>query len=81
MHYGFGGFNGLGWFGAGFGMILFWILVIAVIALLVRLISNSGGKRESRRRRTPIETLEDRYAAGDISREEFMEKKKDLVGR
>jgi len=68
----------------GFGgvfMILFWILVILAIAALVRWLAaphsgSSGGPRGGGRR--ALEVLEERYARGEIDREEFLQKKADL---
>ncbi|MFP4679999.1 MAG: SHOCT domain-containing protein [Chitinispirillaceae bacterium] len=64
-----------GW-GGGF-MILLWIVIIAlVIFLLVRYLRGyaPGGGQES-----ALDVLRKRYARGEISKEEFEEKKKDLM--
>lgn len=75
MHTYFGGF-GMG----GLGMILFWIAVIAVIVLLIKYLSDSSrGNRTGEKNANEI--LRERYAAGEISREEFKEKKKELARR
>ncbi len=70
MHYGFG----------GFGMILFWVVFVAAIALVVKALIGSGDKRTTREK-TPLDILKDRYAAGEITRSEFEEIKHDLVER
>jgi putative membrane protein len=75
MHYGFGGFGGIG----GFGMILVWAAIIVVIVVLVRMFTSSS-HHDEHTSRTPIEILKRRYASGEISKEEFEEKKHDLVG-
>jgi len=68
-----------GW-GGGFGgifMILFWVLIIVGIIYLVKIVvggTNTGEKKED-----ALEILKKRYARGEISREEFEEKKKDLI--
>lgn len=69
MHYGFG----------GLGMITVWIVIIAVIAVLVKGFWGSGRTGESRSS-TPLELLKRRYASGEITRDEFEEKKRDLIG-
>ncbi len=68
MHFGFG----------GIGMILFWVAVIAVIIVLAKLLIDSTRNRDTRSK-TPLQILEDRYAAGEIGRDEFEEKKQDLI--
>jgi putative membrane protein len=71
--YGFMGMGG-GYMGAIF-MILFWILVLAgTIYLLAFLAQPRNGKQD----KTPKEILKERYAKGEIDKEEFERKKKDL---
>lgn len=64
-------------YGGPWMMILWWVLIIAVIVVLVRYLipgqSNSSSK-------SAIDILKERYARGEISKEEFEEKKKDLIG-
>lgn len=64
---------GFGFFGGGFFMLLFWVLVIfGVLYLLKKLVkSEEKGDRF-------MEILKERYAKGEISKEEFEEKKKEL---
>lgn len=57
-------------------MLVFWLLVIAGAVALIRYWMN--GRREPGER-TSLRILEERYARGEISREEFIEKRKDLV--
>ncbi|NJD57257.1 MAG: SHOCT domain-containing protein [Nitrospirae bacterium] len=64
-----------GW-GMGFGwlfMIIFWILVILGVVYLVRLVA--GGERKTAGE-TALDILKKRYAKGEITKEEFEEKKK-----
>jgi putative membrane protein len=72
-----GGF-GWGWF-MPIGMILFWGLVIWGIVALVRSAATPGSTGASRQLDTALEVLKRRYAQGEISKEEFEEKRKDLV--
>ncbi len=71
-----GGF-GWGWFMPIF-MIIFWGLVIWGIVALVRGLSGSRGS-DSSTTDSALEVLKRRYARGEINKEEYAEKKKDLV--
>ncbi len=69
---------GSGWGGMGLGMLLIWGLVIAAIVVLVR-----GGWRSDvgvgrGADKNALEILKERYARGEIGREEFEQKKRDL---
>jgi putative membrane protein len=68
----------MGW-GGGFFMIFFWVAIIVGIVLLVKWIMATSGKGEGvPAKESPMEILKRRYAAGEIGKEEFEEKKKDL---
>lgn len=69
---------GWGWGGMGFGMLLFWGLLIAAIVMLVKCSRGSGtcGKRD--RDKSALDVLKERYARGEIERDEFEQKKRDL---
>jgi putative membrane protein len=72
------GHDMMGW-GGGFFMVFFWVAIIVGIALLVKWIMDASGKSEGiRSGESPMEILKRRYAAGEIGKEEFEEKKKDL---
>lgn len=70
----FGGFPGM------IVWLLFWIVAAAgIITLITRLARRSteeAGKSEE-----PLDILKRRYAAGEIDRVEFEQKKKDLLAR
>lgn len=70
----FGGWvPGLGWV----FMLLFWVLVIVGILAIVKwLMTGSGGQQTTK---TPLQILEERYARGEIDRDEFEQKKRDLT--
>jgi putative membrane protein len=71
MHYMFGGFGGI-------GMIIFWIALIAAVIFLIRAFTRSSDRRDSDVR-TPIEILKQRYAAGEITHDEFERTKHDIL--
>jgi len=70
-----------GWGGMGFGpigMVLFWILLIGAIVVLVKVVSGGGVATERRQAGTALDILKERYARGEIEREEFEQKRRDL---
>jgi len=60
--------------------ILFWILVIAAIVMLVRYAMGREMRMPADRRSPGLDVLEERYARGEISREEYHQKKQDILG-
>ena len=68
---------GMGWFGTIF-MAVFWIALIVGIVLLIRWLWVSAGKGKPETGDSPLEILKRRYARGEINKEEFEQKKKDL---
>lgn len=68
-----------GWVGGmGFGMILFWgLLIVGVVMLVKRSIgSDISEKRDGEK--SALDILEERYASGEIERDEFEQKKRDM---
>lgn len=68
-----------GW-GVMFGMWIFWLVVIALVILVVMWLvrAASGGGTGTRTDRSPEEILKERYARGDIDREEYQRRLEDL---
>jgi putative membrane protein len=68
----------MNWFGDGGIMMLVWGgFVIVGTALVVKWLSDQRSRIKNEE--SPLEILEKRNANGEIDKEEFQEKKKDLV--
>lgn len=75
------GWDDGGWIVMGVGMVLFWGAVVAGIVLLVRaLAADRAGGPPVRPEPTASELLERRLADGQISVEEFEERRRVLTG-
>ena len=72
------GWGGLGWFGPIF-MLVFWALFIFLIILLIRRLLAWGPAGFRDRSESALDILKKRYARGEIDRDEFEMKKKDLT--
>lgn len=71
----------LGWgLGGGLMMVVFWAIIIVFIVWLVKELR--GGSRSGmpeHNSRAALDILKERYAKGEIGKEEFEEKKKGLT--
>ena len=65
----------MGWGLGGIMMILFWFGLVWLIVWIVREVSDKKTNHDSK----ALEILKERYAKGEISKEEFETKKKDLI--
>ncbi|RKY76212.1 hypothetical protein DRQ00_09180 [candidate division KSB1 bacterium] len=70
-----------GWGGdGGFFMLAFWIVVIVGIIFLVKwIVEQSRSIAPSSSRDSALDILKKRYAKGEIDREEFEQKKRDIL--
>lgn len=75
---GFGYGYGAGWLGMII-MVLFWALVIILIVMLVRGLIGQNKKSSDGHGNSALDILKERYAKGEINKEEFKAKKKDLI--
>src|SRR5512133_3368611 len=75
--------GGLG-MGSGAGMIMtmaFWLLVLAAVVWFVRFASDRPFRQAGPNTpATPLEILQRRYASGDVGRDEYDQKRRDLTG-
>jgi len=81
---GWGMMNGYG-YGYGYGpigMIVWVVILIAIIAAIVWLVRSLTARDvspPSPRRSAGLAVLEERYARGEINRDEYLQKKQDLL--
>lgn len=82
----FGHMLGWGVFGLVM-MVLFWVLLIVVVVRLIRWVSGGSHYRHEKWKHwqgmggnSGIDILNERYAKGEISKTEYEEKKKDILG-
>jgi len=78
-HMMFGGWGG-GWLG-WIMMILFWVLIVAGVVALVKWLVTSSRSSEVGRPSggsSALDILKERYARGEITKDEFQQMRKDL---
>lgn len=74
--------NSVDWaYGGGFimglGMLLIWLIPLGLVFALVMYLNNQN--KAPKPPETAIELLEKTYARGEITRDEFLQKKEDLL--
>lgn len=80
MMWPYGGGWGWGWMIGGWAMmVVFWGLVILGIVALVRYLGSGTIPTGSARAETPLEIVRRRYAAGEVTREQFEQVKRDVA--
>ncbi|OGO04715.1 MAG: hypothetical protein A2Y91_04300 [Chloroflexi bacterium RBG_13_54_8] len=72
-----GGFGGM-WF-MPILMVIFWGLVIWGIVALMRGVASPGNGGSSNQADSALEILKRRYARGEITKQEYEERKRDLI--
>ena len=89
LYNGYGGWGSMmGFFGGGLMMLLFWGVVIWLVVSLVRgnfgkghnchICGHNDKEINEKNTNSALEILKERYAKGEIDKNEFEEKKKDL---
>ncbi len=66
----------MSYFGGGLMMAIFWGALILLIIWLIRELMNGNRSTSSSK---SLDILKERYAKGEITKQEFEDKKKDLV--
>ena len=75
--YGYGSFGGhwMGWIGPAF-MGLVWIaIIVGMVFFIIHIVRENRGRRGGD---AALQILRERYARGEISKEEFQEKMREL---
>jgi len=67
-----------------FGGLMMILVLGAIVVLIVLLVRSVGGpdasSRPASRDRSPLDILDERYARGEIDREEYQQRRQDLAG-
>lgn len=74
--YDYPGMHSVYWHNMGGWMFLWWILIIFLTAGTAILFVRKGN---SNREKNAIDILKERYARGEINKQEFEEKKRDIL--
>ncbi len=71
------GINGMGW-GMGFGWIISIVILVVLIWFFTKIIS-SGNNSLQNNKKSALDILNERYARGEIGKEEYEGIKKNLL--
>jgi len=64
----------------GLGMAWYWIIGILILVAIVWLVSRSFGQNKpDNQSKSALEILKERYAKGEIDKDEFEKRKSDLI--
>lgn len=72
------GYGMMGWFGPIMMLVFGGLIILALILLIRWLWGISQSKTEVKGSESPMDILKRRYASGEVDREEFEQKKRDL---
>ena len=59
-------------------MMMWWLILIPIVLLLVVFLYNGRSRQNTVNKRNPMDILDNRFAKGEISKEEYEEQKKTL---
>ena len=65
-------------FGMMGGMLVFWVIIIVLAVLLVKGLFDNNGAREKNNAATAKQILDERYARGEITQEQYQTMVKDI---
>ncbi len=72
-----------GFEGMGFGMVWWWIIGLILVAVIIWAVIRSTGQsnnpNNTANQKSALDILKERYAKGEIDKEEFEQRKKDLM--
>lgn len=68
-----------GFWGMGWGWIIGLILLVLIIWMVARMGGRSNHPSGTSRGATPLDILKERYARGEIDKEEYERRKRDLM--
>jgi putative membrane protein len=70
------------WGLGGWWMMIFWIIVVVAVIFFIKWLVERGrtGGETPEKQEDPLDILKKRYARGEIDKDEFGQKKKDLTG-
>ena len=86
MMWGYGPNMGMMGWGYGYGLLhmIIWLVILVAIVTgvvwLVRRAAQPGAHQFSARPSQGLQVLEERYARGEINRDEYLQKKQDIAG-
>ncbi len=73
-----------GWGGGAFNMIIWPLVLIALVLGVIWFVRSpsylGAGRLQVPRRSSGLDILEERYARGEINRDEFLQKKQEISG-
>ena len=75
-----GYFGGMGWIGMILGFVFFIAIIIGIILFIIWIVKRTAhSSAETKTESKALEALKERYAKGEINKDQFEEIKKDLL--
>lgn len=77
---GWGGWGGMLPFGGLFGLLILALVVVGVVWFVRALLQRRDQEPHAERHFRGLDVLDERYARGEISRDEYLQKRRDVFG-